>query len=45
MASSTFTLWTGSFPVKGVPGKFLLLPWFTEMPVLNANRADPSAGV
>ena len=22
-------------------GKFLLLPWFTEIPVLNANSVDP----
>ena len=41
MDSSTLTLWPGPFPVKGVSGKFLLLPWFTEIPVLNTNSADP----
>ena len=39
--SSTLTLWTGSFPVKGVSGKFLLLPWFTETAVLHPNSVDP----
>ena len=37
MDSSTLTIWTGPFPVKGMSDKFLLLPWFTEIPVLNAN--------
>ena len=41
MDSSTLTFWTSPFPVKGVSGKFLLLPWFTEIPVLNANSVDP----
>ena len=40
MDSSTLTLKTGPFPVKGVSGKFIL-PWFTEIPVLNANSVDP----
>ena len=39
--SSTLTLWTGPFPVKGLSGKFLLLPWFTEIPVLYAKSIDP----
>ena len=39
--SSTLTLWAGPFPVKGVSSKFLLLPWFTEIPVRNANSVDP----
>ena len=30
-----------SISLKGVSGKFLLLPWFTEIPVLNANSVDP----
>ena len=38
--SSILTLWTGPFPVKGVSGKFLLLAWFTEISVLNANSVD-----
>ena len=29
------------FPVKGVSGLFLLLRWFTEIPVLNANSIGP----
>ena len=37
MDSSTLTLWTGPFPVKGMSGPFLLLPCFTEIYVLNAN--------
>ena len=41
MDFSTLTLCTGPFPIKGVSGKFLLLPWFTEIPVLNANSVDP----
>ena len=41
MESSTLTLWTGPFPVKGVAGWFLLLPWFTEILVLKANSVDP----
>ena len=41
MDSSTITLWTSLFLVKGVSGKFLLFPCFTEMPVLNANSIDP----
>ena len=41
MNSSTFTLWTCTFPVKEVSGLFLLLPWFTEIPVFYANSADP----
>ena len=41
MGSSTLTLWTGLFPVKEVSGSYLLLPWFTEIPVLNANSVDP----
>ena len=39
--SFTISLWTSPFPVKGVSGKFLLLPWVTEIPVLNANSVDP----
>ena len=39
--SSTLTLWTGPYSVKGVSGKLLLLPWFTEIPVINANGVDP----
>ena len=39
--SSTLTLWTGPFPVNGVSGKLLLLLWFTEIPVINANGVDP----
>ena len=41
MDSSAFNLGTVPFPVNGVPGKFLLTPWFTEIPVLNANSIDP----
>ena len=43
MDSSTLTLWTGPFPVKDVSGMFLLLLWFTEIPVFNANSVDPAA--
>ena len=39
--SSTLTLWPGPFPVKGVSGWFVLLPCFTEIPVLYANSVDP----
>ena len=41
MDSSTFTIWTGPFPVKGMYGYFLLFTWFTEIPVLYANSVDP----
>ena len=42
MASSTFsTLSTGPFPIKGLSGKVIILLWFTEIPVLNANSVDP----
>ena len=41
MDFSTLTLWTGPFQVKDVSGWFLLLPWFTEIPVFNANSIDP----
>ena len=41
MDASNITLRTGPFQLKGVSGKFLLLPWFTEIPVLNANSVDP----
>ena len=30
-----------SISSKRVSGKCLLLPWFTEIPVLNANSVDP----
>ena len=41
MDSSTLNLWSGPFPVKGVSGRFLLLLWFTEIPVLDVNSVDP----
>ena len=41
MDSSTLTLWTGQYPVKKGFWSVLLLPWFTEIPVLNANSVDP----
>ena len=41
MESSTLTLWTGSFPVKGVSGYFLFFPCFNKSPLLNANNVDP----
>ena len=42
MPSGFFYLnsWTSPFPVKGASGKCLLLPCFTEIPVLNANSVD-----
>ena len=43
MDLSTLTLWTGPFPVKGVSGKFSLLPRFTEIPVHNAKNPDSVA--
>ena len=36
--SSTLTLWTGAFPIKGM---FLLLRCLIEIPVFNANGVDP----
>ena len=41
MESSTFTLWTGPFPIQGVSGKFLLLSYFIEISKLDANSVDP----
>ena len=41
MDSSTSTLWTGTFPVEGVPVRFLLLPLYTEISAFNANGVDP----
>ena len=43
MDYSTLILWTGPFQVKGVVAScfFLLLPCFTEITVLIANRVDP----
>ena len=40
--SSTWTLWTSPFPVKGVSDQFWLLPCFLEMPVhvVNAISVD-----
>ena len=37
LESSTLTLWSGPFPIKGV----LIITWFTEIPALNANNVDP----
>ena len=44
MDSSTITLWIDTFPIKGLPESFLLLPCFIEIHihVLNANNADPN---
>ena len=39
--SSTWPLWTSPFPVTGVSGQFLLLPFFIRMPVINANSVNP----
>ena len=39
--SSSLTLLTSPFPVEGVSGKFLLLPCFRRMSVINANSVDP----
>ena len=41
MDYSTFTLWTNPFPIKGMPGKFLLVPCYKEIPVFDANSVDP----
>ena len=41
MDSSTSSLWTGSFPIEGVSGSFILLLCFIEIPVVNANRVAP----
>ena len=41
MDSSTLTLLTGPFLVKGVSGQLSLLPCFIEIPVFNANIVDP----
>ena len=38
MDSSTITLWTGSFPFKGVSGLFVL----QKNLVFNANSVDPN---
>ena len=39
--SSTITLWTGPFPAEGVSGLLLLLPYFINISVFNANSVDP----
>ena len=41
MDSSTITLWIDTFPIKGLPESFLLLPCFIEIHILNANNVDP----
>ena len=41
MDSSAITLWTDTFPIKGMSGSFLLQACFIEIPALNANSADP----
>ena len=41
MDSSTLTLWTSPFPNEEMSGKILLLPYYIEIPVFNANGEDP----
>ena len=41
MDSSTTTHWTSLFPIEEVSDWFLLLPCFTEIPVINANSVNP----
>ena len=41
MDSSTAAVWTDQFSTEGVPGQFSSLPYFTEIPVFNANGVDP----
>ena len=40
MDSFTSNIWTGPFTIEGVPGQFLLLPYFIEICVFNANGVD-----
>ena len=37
----TLTFLIGLFPVEGISGYFLLLPYLMEIPVSNANSIDP----
>ena len=37
--TATSNLWTGPFPEEGC--LFFFLPYFIEIPVFNANSADP----
>ena len=39
--SFILTRWTGSFPYKGCPVSFILLPCFIVIAILNANSVDP----
>ena len=39
--SSTITLWTGPFHIKGVSGWFLLLSCVVKVSEFNANNVDP----
>ena len=41
MDSSTSTLWTNLFSIKGVSSQFVLLQCFIDIPELNANSVDP----
>ena len=41
MNSPASTVWTGSFPVEGMSGYFLLSPRFIEVHVFHANSVDP----
>ena len=45
VGSATNILWMGVFPTEGVSGWVLLLPWFIEMSVLNANSVYPEQGL
>ena len=40
MDSSKAAFWTGLFPIEGVSGRFLLLPYCIAIPVVHANSAD-----
>ena len=41
MDSPTLIIWTDPFPTEEVSGQILLLPYFIEIPVFNANGVYP----
>ena len=38
---SYFNLWNGPFQMEEMSGYFLFLPYFIEIPAVNANSVDP----